>query len=151
VELPRGQESPTELEEAASDAELAPEDDAVIGRAFVRSLQVLVALAVAAVLVLGLRLLFRPAPEEVREIAATPPRAAAPPPEVPHVPFTDVTAAAGIDFVHVNGAEGDALLPETMGAGAAFFDFDRDGDQDLLLVNSTNWEAGPGLGPTMSL
>ena len=39
------------------------------------------------------------------------------------------------DFVHANGANGDKLLPETMGGGCAFFDFDNDGDQDLLFVN----------------
>ena len=58
---------------------------------------------------------------------------------IPRVPFTDVTTAAGIFFVHENGARGDKLLPETMGGGCAFFDFDCDGDQDLLLVNSRPW------------
>ena len=53
--------------------------------------------------------------------------------------FTDVTTAAGIDFVHYNGAYGDKLLPETMGGGVAFFDFDSDGDQDLLFINGTDW------------
>ena len=57
----------------------------------------------------------------------------------PNVPFTDVTAAAGIDFVHVNGAYGDKLIPETMGSGLAFLDYDNDGDPDLYLVNSTYW------------
>ncbi len=38
--------------------------------------------------------------------------------------------------MHENGAAGEKLLPETMGGGCAFFDFDSDGDQDLLLVNS---------------
>ena len=54
----------------------------------------------------------------------------------PHVSFTDITAASGIKFRHENGARGRKLLPETMGGGCAFFDFDGDGDQDLLFVNS---------------
>ena len=57
----------------------------------------------------------------------------------PPLAFTDITKAAGITFVHNNGAYGDKLLPETMGGGVAFFDFDNDGDQDLLFVNSTAW------------
>lgn len=59
--------------------------------------------------------------------------------EGPIVHFTDVTTAAGITFVHNNGAYGDKLLPETMGSGAAFFDADGDGDQDLLFANGTYW------------
>ncbi|MDE2851854.1 MAG: CRTAC1 family protein [Acidobacteriota bacterium] len=132
--------------------ELAPEDDAVIGRVFARSLKVLAALAAAALIVVALRYAFRSGPEEAVEIPVAAPRAVeAAPRDVPVVPFTDITAEAGIDFVHVNGAAGEALLPETMGAGAAFLDIDRDGDQDLLLVNSTTWDAAPGAGPTMSL
>ncbi len=134
------------------EGELAPEDDAVIGRVFARSLKVLAALAAAALIVVVLRYVFRAGPEEAVEIPVAAPRAVeAAPRDVPVVPFTDVTAEAGIDFVHVNGAAGEALLPETMGAGGAFFDVDRDGDQDLLLVNSTTWGATPGTGPTMSL
>jgi hypothetical protein len=53
--------------------------------------------------------------------------------------FTDVTREAGISFVHNNGAYGDKLLPETMGGGVAFLDFDNDGFQDLLFINSTWW------------
>ena len=58
---------------------------------------------------------------------------------LPSIPFTDITTAAGIDFVHVNGAYGDKLIPETMGSGLAFFDYDNDGDPDLYLVNSSYW------------
>ena len=59
----------------------------------------------------------------------------------PAVVFRDITSDAGIDFVHTNGAYGDRLLPESIGSGTAFFDYDNDGDQDLLLVNSS-WFPG---------
>ena len=57
----------------------------------------------------------------------------------PRITFTDVTASAGIRFQHSNGAFGKKYLPETMGSGAAFFDADGDGLQDIFLVNSTHW------------
>jgi hypothetical protein len=60
-------------------------------------------------------------------------------PELPRLPFADVTEAAGVSFVHQNGATGDRLLPETMGGGVAFTDLDGDGDADLLFVNSRAW------------
>ena len=63
--------------------------------------------------------------------------AAAPP--ATDVKLTEVTAAAGIKFVHNAGKAGKKYLPETVGAGGAFFDFDGDGWQDILLVNSKDW------------
>src|SRR5687767_16809 len=60
------------------------------------------------------------------------------------VEFTDVTAEAGIRFRHNNGAAGKKYLPETMGAGAAFFDYDNDGWLDILFVNSTSWPESKG-------
>src|SRR5947209_17065268 len=53
--------------------------------------------------------------------------------------FTDVTAAAGINFRHSNGAEGRKYMPETMGSGCAFLDYDNDGWQDILLINGEPW------------
>ena len=54
--------------------------------------------------------------------------------------FTEITQAAGIDFVHNNGAFGKKYLPETMGSGCAFFDYNADGWQDILLVNGKDWK-----------
>jgi len=61
----------------------------------------------------------------------------------PRLPFTDITASAGITFRHENGASGEKLLPETLGGGLAFLDHDRDGDQDLFFVNGTRWPHVP--------
>jgi hypothetical protein len=58
--------------------------------------------------------------------------------------FTDATAAAGIKFRHVNGAFGKKFLPETLGSGCAFLDYDNDGWQDILLINSTRFPSQPG-------
>ncbi len=74
--------------------------------------------------------------------------------EMPTVKFTDNTAAAGIHFVHNNGAYGAKLLPETMGGGVAFFDYDNDGAPDLLFINSCYWPGHVPAGkanPTMAL
>jgi hypothetical protein len=65
--------------------------------------------------------------------------------------FTDATAAAGLKFKHVNGAFGKKYLPETMGSGAAFLDFDADGWPDILLVNSTRFPGRPGPGALPAL
>ena len=59
--------------------------------------------------------------------------------EIPMAQFTDITQEAGITFRHFNGAYGDKLLPETMGGGVAFFDYDNDGAPDLLFINGTDW------------
>jgi hypothetical protein len=53
--------------------------------------------------------------------------------------FVDVTEPAGIHFQHNSGAYGGKLLPETLGSGCAFLDYDRDGWQDILLINGMDW------------
>jgi hypothetical protein len=124
--------------------ELAHYDDAVIGRAFRWSaiafvLIVVIALAVFAVL----NRKAPPPPARVTQISAPVARPTSTV-DVPEVRFTDITRESGVDFVHNNGAYGDKLLPETMGGGVVFFDYDNDGDPDLLFVNSTDW---PGREP----
>src|SRR5687767_14584749 len=57
-------------------------------------------------------------------------------PAPPAIKFKNVTAEAGINFTRESGARGEKLLPETMGSGCAFFDFDNDGDLDALLISS---------------
>ncbi len=138
--------------EDVHDDDLVPEDDTVIGRAFRWSLVVILVVGAAVAVVV---LLARRSPPAVEAVERRP--VEAPPPlqpageEVPEAPFTDVTAEAGIRFVHLNGARGEKLLPETMGGGVAFLDHDGDGDQDLLLVNSDRWPGDPGPRATMAL
>jgi hypothetical protein len=123
-----------------TEVETEDRDDAIIGVAFRRSLAVL-----AAVAVLGMEIVvYRWVTVKAAPVAPPPPVVppqvrARPAVEIPALPFTDITAAAGITFRHENGAAGEKLLPETMGGGCAFLDYDGDGDQDLLFVNSSRW------------
>jgi hypothetical protein len=138
---------PEELEE------LGHEDDAVIGRALKWSAFVVLFLAVSGCVTF---ILLNPKEQEsdpVETKVEAPEQREIPAEEfVPHVKFIDITAAAGISFEHNNGATGDKLLPESMGSGVAFFDFDGDGDQDLLFTNGVWWpwdvKKRPELKPT---
>jgi hypothetical protein len=60
-------------------------------------------------------------------------------PPSPGFQLTDVTSHAGLDFRHHSGAYGGKLLPETLGSGCAFIDFDSDGWQDIVLVSGMDW------------
>lgn len=114
-------------------------DDATIGRAFKYSAVALGLIAVAGGA--GYFLYKRqppPPPPKLTQLAAPVARTVENV-EAPIVKFTDITAQAGIAFKHNSGAQGEKLLPETMGGGAAFFDCDGDGDQDILFVNGAYW------------
>jgi hypothetical protein len=67
------------------------------------------------------------------------------------ISFRDVTAQAGIHFTHNNGAFGKKYLPETMGPGCAFIDYDNDGWPDILLINGESWpgHSGPQTTPKL--
>jgi enediyne biosynthesis protein E4 len=65
--------------------------------------------------------------------------------------FVDASAPAGIHFAHNTGAYGGKLLPETLGSGCAFLDYDADGWQDILLVNAMDWPGHKRQRTTMKL
>jgi hypothetical protein len=69
----------------------------------------------------------------------------------PGVRLVDVTAKADINFKHNNGAFGGKYLPETLGSGVAFLDYDKDGWQDILLVNGADWPGHRVARSTMAL
>ena len=79
-----------------------------------------------------------PAPRGDTPAAAASSAMPAPRPSGP-IQFTDITEQAGIHFKHNTGAFGKKYLPETMGNGACFLDYDNDGWQDILIVNSMDW------------
>jgi hypothetical protein len=128
--------------------------EAVIRRAFFFSLGVIVLIALGSG---GIWWMNRPPPPQTRikeaEIRAPAAHSVAPADQPPPVTFTDITEQSGIRFIHINGAYGERLMPETIGSGAAFFDFDRDGDPDLFLANSNHWEGQQetGASPTQAL
>ena len=69
----------------------------------------------------------------------------------PDFRLTDVSESAGIHFRQNNGSYGGKLLPETLGSGCAFLDYDADGWQDILLVNAMDWPGHKRQRTTMKL
>jgi len=67
------------------------------------------------------------------------------------VTFRDITAQAGIHFTHNNAAFGKKYLPETMGPGCAFIDYDGDGYPDILIVNGEDWPGRAKVPSTLKL
>ena len=114
-------------------------DEAPIKRALWLSLAVLVLVGIA---VAGL-LLYSDQPIQAPEVVELetqgPVTSRQTPVSMPDFQFTDITDASGIRFIHENGAYGERLLPETMGGGVAFLDYDNDDHLDLLLINSNHW------------
>jgi len=115
------------------------EDDSVIGKMFWRSLGL-----IAAMVLIGSAIYLATRPRksqfvEKKTQTALPQQRKAATVEIPQIPFTDITSEAGIDYTHYDGKQGERLLPETMGGGSGFFDYDNDSDQDILFVNSCDW------------
>jgi FG-GAP-like repeat len=93
--------------------------------------------AIVASLLLTLSLSFQAASPALQ----TPTAKAAPPAGAKAFPvqLVDITRQAGIRFQHNTGAFGQKYLPETMGSGCAFLDYNNDGWQDILLINGMDW------------
>ena len=116
------------------------QDDAVIGQAFRKSLM---ALMLAGIPIIGVLVYLNISKAKEADVEVEQPTI----PEVrqtsedtiPEILLVDVTEQAGIQFVHETGRYGDKLLPETMGSGVAVLDYNNDGNQDILFINSSRW------------
>ncbi len=115
------------------------QDDAVLSRGLRVSAIVLGVLAIIGGGIVVIARLNKPVARVQVTTLAVPQSAARTNLVIPLVPFEDITASAGIHFRQETGAYGEKLLPETMGGGVAFLDFDGDGAPDLLFVNGSYW------------
>ncbi len=101
----------------------------------------------------GMRSVGFPSESGPAAVEAEPAAAEAEPVAAPEVPspsaevrFIDVSSQTGITFTYYNGAAGEKYLVETMGAGAAFFDYNNDGYLDIYAINGANL-SGEGVNP----
>ena len=117
------------------------QDDEIIGVALKRSLIVVVIVAIGvAGTAVARQFLKRDNTANVETEIALPQEREVVDVTLPKIPLVDITSESGIDWQHESGMDGQKLLPETMGGGVAIFDFDQDGDQDLLFVGGTTWD-----------
>jgi hypothetical protein len=132
-----------------------PPDDTVIATALKYSVVTFVVVTAAGLGLVAYLDRPLPAPEEItRKIKELERRNTPSVTTLPTIRFDDITGAANIAFYHENGATADKLLPESMGGGCAFFDYNNDGAPDILFVNSDFWPGQLPAGrkrPTMAL
>ena len=115
------------------------QNDAVIASAFRASLLVIMLLCLPLIGIL-VYVNFNKDEEVSTEVESTPPdERPANEKKIPSLVMTSMAGSCGIEFTHESGREGQKLLPETMGSGAAVFDYNGDGHLDVLLVNSSRW------------
>ena len=69
----------------------------------------------------------------------------------PGIQYVDVTKAAGLTYRHNSGATGKKYMPETLGPGVAFVDYNGDGWQDLFFTNGKDWPGQRGRTSTLEL
>ncbi|MFK8013613.1 MAG: CRTAC1 family protein [Marinicellaceae bacterium] len=113
-------------------------NDEVIAEYFKKSIIVIMAVLIVAAIIYFVmnRKVEKP---EIIEKKYQPPAQLKTKKQPPKINFTEQAENRGINFIHENGATGERMLPETMGSGVAFLDYDNDGDQDVLFANGTNW------------
>lgn len=127
------------LEENQTGDEEDVQNDAVIASAFRASLLVIMLLCMPLIAVL-VYVNIRKTKERSTEVEVTLPDERQDNEQaIPQLVMTNMVAFSGVDFVHESGREGQKLLPETMGSGTAVLDYNGDGHQDLLFVNSSRW------------
>lgn len=115
------------------------QNDAIIGKALKVSLGLAACVGCIGLGIAGVAYINRQPPEETKTELVLPVKRKATEIAKPSIPFENITESAGIDWKHFNAMEGEKLLPETMGGGVTIFDFDSDGDQDILFIGGESW------------